>query len=65
MEVHLADSSSVFSHQIVHLPLQYADGAIHTVDFRIVLTLNHTIILVMPFLHRINPSVDWKIHTIT
>ena len=32
IEVHLADNSLVISHQIVHLPLQFADDAIHTVE---------------------------------
>ena len=65
MEVHLADNSSFISHQIVHLPLQFADGAIHTVEFRVVPALNHAIILGIPFLHTLNPSIDWKTHTIT
>ena len=65
MEVHLANNSSVISHQIVHLPLQFADVAIHTVGFWIVPALNHAIILRMPFLHILNPIIDRKSHTIT
>ena len=65
MEVHLADNSSVISHHIVHLPLYFADGAIHTVEFRVVPALNHAIMLGMPFLHTFSPSIDWKTRTIT
>ena len=36
MELHLAYNSSIVSHQIVHLPLQFADSAIHTVEFGVV-----------------------------
>ena len=64
MEVHLADNSLVISHQTVHLPLQFADSAIYTVKFE-VSALNHAIILGMLFLHKLNPSIDWKTHTIT
>ena len=64
MEVHLAGNSSAISHQIVHLPLQFADGTIYTVEFRIVSSLNHAIILGMPFLCILKLSIDWKTHTI-
>ena len=40
----------------MYLPLQFADGAIHTVEVRVVPALNHAIILGMPFLHIVNPS---------
>ena len=63
--MHLSDNSSVISHQIVHLPLKFADGAIHTVEFRVVPALNHAIILEIPFLYTLNPSINWKTHTIT
>ena len=58
MEVHLSDNYSVVSHQIVHLPLHFADGAIHTVEFRVVYALNHAIILGMPFLPTLNPQIN-------
>ena len=64
MEVHLTDISLFFSHQIVYLPLQFGGGAIHTFEFWVVPALNHAIILGMPFLHTLNPSIDWKTHTI-
>ena len=65
MEVHLADNSSAVSHQIVHLLLQSTDVDIHTVEFRVVPALNHAIILGISFLHILNPSINWKAHTIT
>ena len=64
-KLHLADASSVISHQIVHLPLQFADRAIYTVEFWVVPALNYTIILGMHFLHTLNSSIDWKTHTVT
>ena len=64
MEVHLADNSSVYFHQIVHLSLQFADGPKHTVDFQAVLALNHAIILGMPFLLTLNLSIDCNTHNI-
>ena len=33
MEVHLDDNSLVISHRIVHLLLNFADSALHTVEF--------------------------------
>ena len=33
MEVHLADNSLGISHQVMHLPLQFADSAMYTVEF--------------------------------
>ena len=57
MEVHLADNSSAVSHQIVHLPLLFADGAVHTAESWAVPALNHAIILGMPFLHKFNPII--------
>ena len=45
MEVHLADNFLVIFHQIVLLPLQFADGAIHTAAFWVIPLLNHDIIL--------------------
>ena len=65
IEVHFLDNSSIISHQIVHLPLRFADGAVHTVEFQVVPPLNHAIILGMHFLHRLIPSVDFLNHTIT
>ena len=43
--MHLVENSSVVSYQIMHLSLQFADGAIHTVKFCVVSALNHAIIL--------------------
>ena len=51
MEVHLADNPLVISHQIVHLPLRFANSAIQTVEFRVVLALNNAIIIGMTLLH--------------
>ena len=48
----------------MHLPLQFADGAIHTVEFHVFSALNYTIILGMPFPHILKPSTYWKTHTI-
>ena len=59
MEVHFADNFSVVSHQIAHLPFHFADGAIHTLEFRVVSALNHAIILGMPFLPTLNPQINW------
>ena len=64
MEVHLADNSSVISHKIVHLTLQFADSSIHNVEFRVVPVLNYAIILGVSFLHKLNRIIDWKTHTI-
>ena len=64
MEVHLADNYLVISHQIVQLPLKFADGAVHSVEFSVVAALNHAIILGMPFLHILNPRIYWYTHTI-
>ena len=58
MEVHLADNSSVISHQYIHLPLKFADGAIHNFEFWVVPALNHAIILRIPFPYTLNPSID-------
>ena len=58
MELLLADNYSVVSQQIVHLPLQFTDSAIHTDEFRVVSSFNHAIILEMTFLHILNPSID-------
>ena len=63
--MHLADSYTVISHQIMHLPIIFDDGAVHTVEFWVVPILNHAIILGIPFLHELYPSFDWKNHTIT
>ena len=63
--MHLADNSSVISHQVVHLQLKFADGAMHTVKLWVVPALNHIIILGMPFLHKFIPSNYWKKHTYT
>ena len=60
IEVHSTENSLVFSHQIVYLPLQYSDGAIHTIEFWVVPALNHAIILGMPFLYTLNSRIDWK-----
>ena len=49
----------------MNLPLQFADDTIYTVEFLVVPALNQTIILGMTFLHTLNPSIDWKTHTIT
>ena len=57
MEVHLADNFYAISHQIVHLPLQFAEGAIHTVEFWVFPALNHVIILGMPFIYTLDPSI--------
>ena len=65
VKVHLADNSSVISHQIVHLPLQFTNIAIHTVEFRVVPALNHNIVLGMPFLHTLKLSIDCKTQIIT
>ena len=64
MEVHFSDNSTVISHLIMHLPLQFADGAIHTVEYRVVPALNHALTLGMPSLHIFNSNVYWKTHTI-
>ena len=45
--------------------LQFANDSIYTVEFQVVPTLNHAIILGIPLLHIINPSINWKTHTIT
>ena len=58
MEVHLADYSSLISHQIVCLLLKFADGAMHNVEFRVFPTLNYTIILGMLFLHLVNTRIN-------
>ena len=63
--MHLADKSTVVSHQIVQLPLKFADGAVYTVEFWVIPVLNHAIILGIPFLNIFNPSINWKTHTIT
>ena len=65
IDVYLAENSSIVFHQIVHLPVQYADGTIYTVEFRIIPVLNHAIILGMPFVHAFNPNINCKIYTIT
>ena len=65
MEVHLADSSLLISYQNVHLPFQFADVAIHTVEFWVISALNYDITLGMPFLHILNRRIDWKTHIIT
>ena len=65
MEVHLAKKSSVISHQTVYLQLQLAKSTIYTVEFRIVTAWNHSIIMVIPFLYTLKPSINWNIHTIT
>ena len=65
MEVHLADNSSVISHHIVYLPMQFADGAIHPVKFLVLSALYHAIILGTPFLYTFNPIIDRKTYTIT
>ena len=49
----------------MHLPLKFADNAVHTVEFRVIPTLNHAKILVMPFLQKISPNINWWIHIIT
>ena len=54
----LAGSYLVVSHQNVYLPLIFADSAVHTVKFWVVLALNHAIVLKMPFLHKFNPSLN-------
>ena len=61
--MHLADNYSVITHQIVHVLLLFADGTIHTVEFRVIPALNHATILGMPFLHTLSPSIFWKTHT--
>ena len=47
----LADNCSVISHKSVHLPLKFADSAVHTVEFQVVLALNCNIILQIPFFY--------------
>ena len=49
MEVHLDKNSIVISHQIVYLPLKFAEGAVHNVGFWAVPILYHATILIMPF----------------
>ena len=49
----------------MHLPLQFANGAIHTVEFRVLPALNQAIILRMPLLYTISTDIDRKTHTIT
>ena len=58
MEVYLADNFSVISHQSMHLPLQFADSATHTVEFRVGPALKYAIIWGVPFLYILNPSID-------
>ena len=49
----------------MHLTPKYSDSAAHTIEFRVVPTLNHTIVLEMTFLHKFSPTVYNKDHTIT
>ena len=65
MEVHLDDYYSVISHQIVYLPLNFVDDAVHTVEFWLVSALNRDKILGMPLLNQLNPSIDWQKCTFT
>ena len=46
------------------IPLKFAENVEYTVEFRVVPALNHQIILGMPFLHQVNPTIDWKKHLI-
>ena len=55
MKVHLADSCLVISHEIVQLPLLFADRIQCAVEFRVVPVFSHAIIPIMLFLHILNP----------
>ena len=46
------------------IPLKFAENVEYTVEFRVVPALNHQIILGMPFLHQVNPTIDWQKHLI-
>ena len=63
--VHLANNSLFISHQIMYLLVQFIDSAIYAVEVRVVPALNNAIVLGMPFLHTLNPSIDCNTHTIT
>ena len=63
--MHLDDNSSAISHQIMHLPLKFADGAVRTIEFWVVPELNRAIILVLPFLHKFDPNINCFNHTFT
>ena len=63
--MHLIDNCFIIYYQIVHLPLKFADSAVHTVVFWIVTALNYAIILVRPYLYKFNPIIDWLTHTVT
>ena len=52
------------SHQIMHLLLQFANGAVHTVEFWLVPAFNHAINFRIPFLHELYPTIDWNNYTI-
>ena len=58
IEGHLDDNSSVISHQIVHLPLIFANDDVHTVESWVVSILNHAIILRKSFFHKFNAYID-------
>ena len=45
IKVHFYDNLSVISAQIVHLPLIFANSAVFTVEYWVVLALTHTVIL--------------------
>ena len=64
MKVYLAENYSVICHQIVDLPLKFAESAVHTVEFWVVPASNHATSLGIPFLHKFSPSINWKNHTI-
>ena len=47
------------------LPLTFANSGVYTVEFRVIPALNYARILGMAFLHRFNPGINFKNHTIT
>ena len=64
IEVHLVENSTVISHKIVHLPLTIADSAYFTIELWVFPVLSHSIILIMLFLDKLNPSIYFKNHII-
>ena len=60
MGVHFTNNYPVVSHQIAQLPLIFADGTLHMIEFLPVLVLNYATILRMPFLYKYNPVLICK-----
>ena len=60
LRVALADNSVVLSTKIAVIPLSFGDQMRHEVEFLVVPSLNHPLILGLQWLRCTNPVIDWR-----